>query len=129
MRQGFFYEFSNYGTYERLTDDGLTQWHPAFLELGKTLDECVQKYRGFCRRYKPKKKLASKPRWGSKLLAGINVAPPKKDKQQSETQLTLWENAGNAECQVVGLGDGVAQKFTQANRTMAKNAPDGYITY
>ncbi|MDB9407532.1 MULTISPECIES: hypothetical protein [Microcystis] len=29
MRSGFFYDFSNYGSYERLTDDGLTQWHPA----------------------------------------------------------------------------------------------------
>ena len=33
MRSGFFYDFSNYGSYERLTDDGLTQWHPAFLVL------------------------------------------------------------------------------------------------
>jgi putative transposase len=48
MRKGFFYDFSNYGSYERLTDDGLTQWHPAFLQLGSTLEECVQKYRGFC---------------------------------------------------------------------------------
>jgi hypothetical protein len=45
MRKGFFYDFSNYGSYERLTDDGLTQWHPAFLQLGSTLDECAQKYR------------------------------------------------------------------------------------
>jgi putative transposase len=37
MRYGFFYDFSNYGSYERLTDDGLTQWHPAFLRLGNTL--------------------------------------------------------------------------------------------
>jgi len=25
MRSGFFYEFSNYGSYDQLTDDGLTQ--------------------------------------------------------------------------------------------------------
>jgi hypothetical protein len=31
---GYFYDFSNYGSYDQLTDDGLTQWHPAFLELG-----------------------------------------------------------------------------------------------
>jgi putative transposase len=30
MRTTFFYEFSNYGSYEKLTNDGLTQWHPAF---------------------------------------------------------------------------------------------------
>ena len=33
-----------YGAYERLTDDGLTQWHPAFLEMGNTLDECADRY-------------------------------------------------------------------------------------
>ena len=27
-QSGFFYDFSNYGTYYRLTDDGLTQWDP-----------------------------------------------------------------------------------------------------
>ena len=34
MREGFFYDFSNYGSYEQLTTDGITQWHPAFFELG-----------------------------------------------------------------------------------------------
>jgi putative transposase len=56
MRKGFFYDFSNYGSYERLTDDGLTQWHPAFLQLGSTLEECAQKYRGFCQKYFPQGK-------------------------------------------------------------------------
>ena len=74
MRQGFFYEFSNYGTYERLTDDGITQWHPAFLQLGKSLEECAQKYRGFCQRYKGKAKPANKKsHWGNKLLAGFSL--------------------------------------------------------
>ncbi len=54
MQQGFFYDFSNYGIHDRLSDDGLTQWHPAFLSLGKSLDECARKYRGFCKKYKPK---------------------------------------------------------------------------
>ncbi len=34
MKKGFFYDFSNYGTHDRLTDDGITQWHPAFLSEG-----------------------------------------------------------------------------------------------
>ncbi|MEH2240221.1 MAG: hypothetical protein V7K30_29160 [Nostoc sp.] len=34
MQEGFFYDFSNYGVYERLGDDGLTTWHLAFLTLG-----------------------------------------------------------------------------------------------
>jgi hypothetical protein len=41
IRSTFFYDFSNYGSYERLTDDGLTQWHPAFLKLGDSLEECA----------------------------------------------------------------------------------------
>ena len=56
MQEGFFYDFSNYGVHDRLGDDGLTQWHPAFLSLGKNLDECAEKYRGFCKKYKPKPK-------------------------------------------------------------------------
>jgi REP element-mobilizing transposase RayT len=37
MRSGFFYEFSNYGSYDQLTEDGLTQWHPAFLQRRQLL--------------------------------------------------------------------------------------------
>ena len=68
IQSGFFYDFSNYGTYDRLTDDGLTQWHPAFLSLGKTLDECAQNYRGFCRKYKSRPKSQRRRRWGSRFL-------------------------------------------------------------
>ncbi|WP_242053742.1 hypothetical protein [Nostoc sp. FACHB-888] len=47
VQQGFFYDFSNYGIHDRLSNDGITQWHPAFLQLGRTLDECAAIYRGF----------------------------------------------------------------------------------
>ena len=73
MRSTFFYEFSNYGSYEKLTDDGLTQWHPAFLQLGKTLEDCARKYRGFCNRYQPKSKTKKKCHWGSRLLARLKL--------------------------------------------------------
>lgn len=73
MRHGFFYDFSNYGSYERLTDDGLTQWHPAFLRLGNSLEECAKKYKGFCQKYKPKEKTPTKCHWGSKLLGGVHL--------------------------------------------------------
>ena len=78
MRSGFFYDFSNYGSYERLTDDGLTQWHPAFLKLGDSLEECARKYKGFCQKYKPKEKnTATRCHWGSKLLAGVHLPESK----------------------------------------------------
>ncbi|MCW5317198.1 hypothetical protein GTQ43_26315 [Nostoc sp. KVJ3] len=59
----------------RLTDDDLTQWHPAFLQLGKSLEEYAQRYRGFCQKYKGKKKPAGKKsHWGNKLLAGFSFS-------------------------------------------------------
>ncbi len=73
MRSGFFYDESNYGSYDQLTHDGLTQWHPAFLTLGNNLEECARKYRGFCKRYNPQSKPARKSNWGNKLLAGLDL--------------------------------------------------------
>ncbi len=71
-----FYDFSNYGVHERLEDDGLTTWHPAFLALGRSLEECAVKYKGFCQKYRAQEKPVKKNRWGSKLLAGMK--PDKK---------------------------------------------------
>ena len=93
MRRSFFYDFSNYGTYDQLTVDGLTQWHPAFLELGKTLDECAKKYRGFCQRYKPKAKPAKLSCWGSKLLAGHKISRNKGKHKCSPGQLQEAQHA------------------------------------
>ena len=91
MQQGFFYDFSNYGTYDRLTQDGITQWHPAFLALGATLELCAEAYRRFCKRYKPKPKPERKSHWGTRLLAGIRLSRRPK-KKQSPGQKSLWEN-------------------------------------
>ncbi len=98
MRRSFFYDFSNYGTYDQFTVDGLTQWHPAFLELGKTLDECAKKYRGFCQRYKPKAKPAKLSCWGSKLLAGHKISRNKGKHKCSPGQLTLFEQCQVSKC-------------------------------
>jgi putative transposase len=110
MQQGFFYDFSNYGIHDRLSDDGLTQWHPAFLALGKTLEECAAKYRGFCKKYRTQPKPESKNHWGSRLLAGLVVRG--KPKKSSPGQMALpwaqWE-APDSEVQAV------AEKFVFAN--------------
>lgn len=71
MQRGFFYDFSNYGSYERLTEDGLTQWHPAFLALGKTLEACAAAYKRFCERYHPKPKAERKSHWGTASFSKI----------------------------------------------------------
>ena len=114
MRQSFFYDFSNYGSYERLTDDGLTQWHPAFLRLGNSLEECARKYKGFCQKYKPKEKNPSQYHWGSKLLAGVHLTNqgsttnPKKSKSSFPTP----------PCQVSETPEltEVVRQFIEANR-------------
>lgn len=110
MQQGFFYDFSNYGIHDRLGDDGLTQWHPAFLSLGKTLDECAAKYRGFCKKYRPQPKPEKRNHWGSRLLAGLSVKG--KPKKSSPGQMLLpWAQWEAPEGEV----HEVADKFVLAN--------------
>ncbi len=111
MQQGFFYDFSNYGIHDRLSDDGLTQWHPAFLSLGKSLDECASKYRKFCKKYKPKPKPESSYHWGSRLLPKVLSARERKRRVPGQMSLPFWDDweATNGEIREV------AEKFVIAN--------------
>ncbi|MDJ0537063.1 MAG: hypothetical protein QNJ70_32035 [Xenococcaceae cyanobacterium MO_207.B15] len=111
MQQGFFYDFSNYGIHDRLSDDGITQWHPAFLSLGKSLDECARKDRGFCKKYKPKPKPEKRYTWGSKLLPKVLSARERKKRSPGQMSLPAWDDweANNSEIQEV------AEKFVMAN--------------
>ena len=117
MRKGFFYIGSNYGTYERLTDDELTQWHPAFLEMGNTLDECADRYRNFCLKYRPPKKRAFQYHWGSRLLEGMEK-PRRGREHYSAGQMRF---SFDTRCQVSGSPEiaEVAQAFASANRATA----------
>lgn len=109
IQQGFFYDFSNYGTHDRLTDDGLTQWHPAFLSLGKTLEECATKYRGFCKKYRPHPKSENRCHWGSKLLPKVIKG---KRKNVSPGQLRLpWDTWEAPDAEITA----VAKQFVLAN--------------
>lgn len=110
MQQGWFYDFSNYGTYDRLSQDGLTQWHPAFLKLGLTLELCAAAYRRFCQRYKPKPKSEKRNHWGSQLLAGmgLNKKTPKTSPGQQRLPWANWQ-ARNQKIQEV------AKTFVKAN--------------
>ncbi len=109
MQQGWFYDFSNYGTYDRLTDDGLTQWHPAFLALGTTLDICAAAYRKFCQKYRPMPKSERRSHWGSKLLAKLKTKG--KPKKVSPGQKSLWEEWEAPMAEI----EEVAEKFVRAN--------------
>ena len=68
VRKGFYDPYSNYGHYSRLETDGLSQWHPAFLQLPPTLTGCSRRYEHFCRAYRTQSKRASKCHWGKRLL-------------------------------------------------------------
>ena len=110
IQRGMFYDFSNYGVHERLEDDGLTTWHPAFLALGRSLEECAVKYKGFCQKYRAQEKPVKKNRWGSKLLAGMK--PDKKGKKPPPGQLKLfWDEVDMGNEEIIG----VAMKFVKAN--------------
>ncbi len=110
MQQGFFYDFSNYGIHDRLSNDGITQWHPAFLSLGQSLDECAAKYRNFCRKYKPKSKPENCYHWGSKLLPKVLSARERKKRAPGQMSLPWneWE-ATSSEIREV------AERFVIAN--------------
>jgi len=109
MQRGFFYDFSNYGSYERLTEDGLTQWHPAFLTMAATLELCAAAYRRFCEQYQSKPKSERRSHWGSKLLAKIKARG--KPKKVSPGQKSLWEEWDLPDEEI----GAVATKFVKAN--------------
>lgn len=69
VRKGFYDPYSNYGHYSRLEADGLSDWHPAFLQLAPTLTGCSKRYINFCKRYRCKSKPIKTRQWGSKLIA------------------------------------------------------------
>jgi len=70
--------------------DGLTQWHPAFLALGATLDICAAAYRKLCQKYKPKPKSEKRNHWGAKKLAALRQRL--KVKKVSPGQKSLWDS-------------------------------------
>ena len=93
----------------------MTQWHPAFLSLGKTLEECANKYRGFCKRYKPKPKTEKKRHWGSNLLP--NVMKSKSKNKSSPGQMKLpWDDWEIIDSDI----SKVAKKFVLANKTVPR---------
>jgi putative transposase len=69
VRKGFYDPYSNYGHYSRLEADGLSDWHPSFLQLAPTLTGCSKRYKYFCKKYRCKSKSIKTKQWGGKLIA------------------------------------------------------------
>jgi len=90
MIAGYEYAYSNYRSYTRPADDGLSAWHPAYFRLGATLDGCARRYALFCRRYRPEPKPQRWPRWGGwRLWREVDGSPAK-----AEGQADLFGAAG-----------------------------------
>ena len=112
MRQSWGYRYSNYAAYERLRDDGLTEWHPAFLRLADSLDACAHYYRRYCRGYQSRvhKPSGRRSHWGTRQLPQL---PPRtrSRKTPAPNQLPLagfgTDLSTDQRCQVQNGGGGV----------------------
>jgi hypothetical protein len=68
VRKDFSDPHSNYGHYGRLECDGISEWHPSFLQLASTLKGCSTRYQYFCQQYRHHANEAPKCHWGSRML-------------------------------------------------------------
>ena len=68
IKKGFYDPYSNYGHYSRLECDGISEWHPSFLQMAPTLKGCSKRYQNFCTKYRHHAKGAPKCHWGSRML-------------------------------------------------------------
>jgi putative transposase len=111
----------NYGTYDQLTQDGVTEWHPAFLQLSENLEDCAKQYRGFCHRHRAQPKAVKQSTWGSKLLKE-RILPKQRQKtsrkpKTSPGQIVLPVKTEIDRCQVSEACEikMIATKFIDAN--------------
>jgi putative transposase len=68
VRKGSDDPYSNYGHYGRLGADGISEWHPSFLQLAPSLRGCSKRYERFCQKDRHHGKGAPKCHWGSWML-------------------------------------------------------------
>ena len=68
IRRGFMTPIATTGNCSRLDADGISEWHPSFLQLAATLKGCSKRYQNFCTKYRHHTKRAPKCRWGSRML-------------------------------------------------------------
>ena len=90
VRKEFYDPYSNYGHYARLEVDGISEWHPSFLQLASTLKDCSKPYESFCQQYHHHTKAAPKSHWGSRMLKRlVEEAGRSKSKRISQGQQQL----------------------------------------
>ena len=92
VRKGFYDPYSNYGHYSRLACDGISEWHPSFLQLASSMKGCSRRYERFCQTYRHHAKGGVKSHWGSRMLKRLVEArsgPRSKRKRVSPGQQQL----------------------------------------
>lgn len=121
VRNGFHDPYSNYGHYERLEGDGLSEWHPAFLQLAPTLEGSARRYAHYCRRYRHRAKPAREPSWGSRLLQQDGGSGRKGFGRKGVTpgqQVLPW-HGGGPDLPLPEAWHQLAERFRRANGVRA----------
>ena len=89
VRNGFYDPYSNYGHYGRLACDGISEWHPSFLQLASSLKGCSRRYERFGQKYRHHAKGGAKCHWGSRMLKRLVGSSRSKRKRVSPGQQQL----------------------------------------
>ncbi|WP_254955946.1 MULTISPECIES: hypothetical protein [unclassified Cyanobium] len=123
VRKGFHDPYSNYGHDEGLAGDGLSEWHPAFLQLAPTLEGCARRYAHYCRHYRPRAKPARKSGWGSRLLQrdGGRGGKGGSRKGMAAGQLLLPWGGGGVDLPLPEEWQRLAELFQRANGARASS--------
>jgi REP element-mobilizing transposase RayT len=116
VRKGFFDPYSNDGHDGRLACDGISEWHPSFLQLASSLQECAKKYGGFCKTYHPSKKKATNYHWGSTMLRRVAEKGKTKKNKVSPGQHVLPFAFDVRRNQIPDDWQQLAWNFRKANR-------------
>jgi hypothetical protein len=69
--------------------DGISEWHPSFLQLAPTLKGCSNRYERFYQNYRHHAKGETKCHWGSRMLKRLVEKGRSKGKRLSPGQQQL----------------------------------------
>ncbi|MCP9807572.1 hypothetical protein KBY71_13730 [Cyanobium sp. T1B-Tous] len=116
MHKQFDDPHSNYGHYARLEVDGISEWHPSFLQLASTLKDCSKRYERFCKKYRHHAKAAPKCHWGSRMLKRlVETSGSSKGKRISPGQQQLPFAFDLRLSQIPDDWNQIAVRFRRAN--------------
>ena len=116
VRKGFYDPYSNYGHYGRLACDGISKWHPSFLQLASSLKGCSRRYERFCQKYRHHAKGGAKCQGSRMLKRLVQSSRSNRSKRRvlpGEQQLPFAFNMRLN--QIPGKWHQVAVKFRRAN--------------